>query len=204
MTITGMRWWMRKRRRQSTNDQCDHRFRARWSLDLFDLFYSAPMFAPVIGARFFPSTHATLSLAAVYASFAGTLLMRPIGSAVFGHYADVHGRKGANDDRDRRRRGQHRGFRCAADDRTGGIARRSCSDPPSGSGRIRRGVVASTHTIELNRFPRSGAARCQAWWAAAGRHRRAIGVHSSPDHIGRCSRRAFAQWGWRFMFFSGL
>src|ERR1700694_6266721 len=65
-----------------------------WSLDLFDLFILLYV-APVIGALFFPSTNATLSLAAVYASFAVTLLMRPIGSAVFGHYADVHGRKGA-------------------------------------------------------------------------------------------------------------
>ena len=66
-----------------------------WSLDLFDLFILLYV-APVIGALFFPSTHATLSLAAVYASFAVTLLMRPIGSAVFGHYADVHGRKDAS------------------------------------------------------------------------------------------------------------
>jgi MHS family proline/betaine transporter-like MFS transporter len=65
-----------------------------WSLDLFDLFILLYV-APVIGALFFPSTNATLSLAAVYASFAVTLLMRPIGSAIFGHYADVHGRKGA-------------------------------------------------------------------------------------------------------------
>src|ERR1700704_7095889 len=65
-----------------------------WSLDLFDLFILLYV-APVIGALFFPSTHATLSLAAVYASFAVTLLMRPIGSAVFGNYADLHGRKGA-------------------------------------------------------------------------------------------------------------
>src|ERR1700719_3998868 len=65
-----------------------------WSLDLFDLFILLYV-APVIGALFFPSTDPTLSLAAVYASFAVTLLMRPIGSAVFGHYADVHGRKGA-------------------------------------------------------------------------------------------------------------
>jgi MFS family permease len=36
-----------------------------------------------------------MSLAVVYAAFAVTLLMRPIGSALFGHYADVHGRKGA-------------------------------------------------------------------------------------------------------------
>jgi MFS family permease len=49
----------------------------------------------VVGALFFPSSVPTLSLAAVYASFAVTLLMRPVGSAIFGHYADVHGRKNA-------------------------------------------------------------------------------------------------------------
>src|SRR5262249_50106642 len=65
-----------------------------FSLDLFDLFILLYV-APVVGALFFPSSFPTLSLAAVYASFAVTLLMRPVGSALFGHYADVHGRKGA-------------------------------------------------------------------------------------------------------------
>src|ERR1700761_8280886 len=65
-----------------------------WSLDLFALFILLYV-APVVGALFFPSTVPTLSLAAVYASFAVTLLMRPVGSAIFGHYADVHGRKNA-------------------------------------------------------------------------------------------------------------
>src|SRR5271169_317555 len=65
-----------------------------WSLDLFDLFILLYV-APVIGAAFFPSSQPTLSLAAVYGSFAVTLLMRPVGSAIFGHYADVHGRKNA-------------------------------------------------------------------------------------------------------------
>src|ERR1700759_2132588 len=65
-----------------------------WSLDLFDLFILLYV-APVIGQLFFPSSAPTLSLAAVYASFAVTLLMRPFGSAIFGHYADVHGRKNA-------------------------------------------------------------------------------------------------------------
>src|ERR671928_795432 len=65
-----------------------------WALDLFDLFILLYV-APVIGAQFFPSEHRTLSLAAVYASFAVTLFMRPLGSAIFGHYADAHGRKGA-------------------------------------------------------------------------------------------------------------
>src|SRR6201982_3080218 len=65
-----------------------------WSLDLFDLFILLYV-APVVGKLFFPTSNPTLSLAAVYASFAVTLLMRPFGSAIFGHYADVHGRKNA-------------------------------------------------------------------------------------------------------------
>ena len=65
-----------------------------WSLDLFDLFILLYV-APVVGAAFFPSEFPTLSLAAVYASFAVTVLMRPVGSAIFGSYADVHGRKNA-------------------------------------------------------------------------------------------------------------
>ncbi|WP_213779283.1 MFS transporter [Caballeronia sp. dw_276] len=65
-----------------------------WALDLFDLFVLLYV-APVVGRLFFPSEHAMLSLAAVYASFAVTLLMRPLGSAWFGSYADRHGRKGA-------------------------------------------------------------------------------------------------------------
>lgn len=65
-----------------------------WSLDLYDLFVLLYV-APAVGQAFFPSDIPTLSLAAVYASFAVTLLMRPIGSAAFGSYADRHGRKGA-------------------------------------------------------------------------------------------------------------
>jgi MFS transporter, MHS family, proline/betaine transporter len=65
-----------------------------WSLDLFDLFILLYV-APAVGKAFFPSDSPTLSVAAVYASFAVTLLMRPVGSALFGNYADRHGRKGA-------------------------------------------------------------------------------------------------------------
>jgi MFS family permease len=65
-----------------------------WALDLFDLFMLLYV-APVMGRLFFPSEHPLLSLAAVYASFAVTLLMRPRGSALFGSYADRNGRKGA-------------------------------------------------------------------------------------------------------------
>lgn len=65
-----------------------------WALDLFDLFILLYV-APIVGKLFFPSAFPTLSLAAVYASFAVTLLMRPFGSALFGSYADRYGRRGA-------------------------------------------------------------------------------------------------------------
>lgn len=65
-----------------------------WSLDLYDLFILL-FVAPIIGRLFFPSEHAMLSLAAVYASFGVTLLMRPLGSAIFGSYADRKGLKAA-------------------------------------------------------------------------------------------------------------
>ena len=66
--------------REPTNDQRDHCVVARWSLDLFDLFILLYV-APVLGTLFFPSSNAALSLAAVQAAFALTLLLRPVGSA---------------------------------------------------------------------------------------------------------------------------
>ncbi|MDB5689022.1 MAG: transporter [Sphingomonas bacterium] len=65
-----------------------------WGLDLFDLFILLYV-APAVGQHFFPSEEPMLSLAGAYAAFAVTLLMRPLGSALFGSYADRHGRKGA-------------------------------------------------------------------------------------------------------------
>lgn len=65
-----------------------------FALDLFDLFILLYV-APVVGRLFLPITNPTLSLAAVYASFAVTLLLRPVGSAIFGSFADRSGRKRA-------------------------------------------------------------------------------------------------------------
>jgi MFS family permease len=65
-----------------------------WALDLYDLLILLYV-APIVGRLFFPSNKPLLSLAAVFASFAVTLVMRPIGSALFGSYADRRGRKGA-------------------------------------------------------------------------------------------------------------
>lgn len=65
-----------------------------WGLDLFDLFILLYV-APIVGRLFFPSEQPMLSLAGAYASFAVTLLVRPLGSAIFGSYADRFGRKRA-------------------------------------------------------------------------------------------------------------
>lgn len=65
-----------------------------WSCDLFDLFIIL-FVAPTIGTIFFPTDNQILSLAAVYAAYAVTLVMRPLGSAVFGPYADRNGRRQA-------------------------------------------------------------------------------------------------------------
>ena len=65
-----------------------------WGLDLFDLFILLYV-APTVGKLFFPASSPMLSLAGVYAAFAVTLLVRPLGTALFGSYADRKGRRRA-------------------------------------------------------------------------------------------------------------
>ncbi|MPZ67726.1 MAG: MFS transporter [Pseudonocardiaceae bacterium] len=65
---------------------------AGFAFDLFDLFILLYL-ASTLGPLFFPSASPTLSLAAVYASFAVSLLMRPAGSVVFGPLNDRFGRR---------------------------------------------------------------------------------------------------------------
>ena len=65
---------------------------AGWAFDLFDLFLLLYVAGPV-GRQIFPAHSETLSLAAVFASFAVSVLMRPSGAAIFGELADRKGRK---------------------------------------------------------------------------------------------------------------
>lgn len=176
-----------------------------WSLDLFDLFILLYV-APVVGALFFPSSNAALSLAAVYASFAVTLLMRPVGSAIFGHYADVHGRKGAM-----LIAIIGVGVSTAVFGLLPTIHQAGVIAPiiflilRLVQGVFVGGVVASTHTIGTESVPEkwrgamsglvgSGGAGIGALLASI------IFLITSSIFPGE----AFAQWGWRFMFFSGL
>src|ERR1700693_2908351 len=176
-----------------------------WSLDLFDLFILLYV-APVVGALFFPSSVPTLSLAAVYASFAVTLLMRPVGSAVFGHYADVYGRKNAMFVAI-----VGVGFSTAAFGVLPTIAQAGYLAPALFlilrlvQGVFVGGVVASTHTIGTESVP--------AHW----RGLMSGLIHGGGVGIGALLASfvflvtssifpgdAFAVWGWRCMFFSGL
>ncbi|MGP8119681.1 MAG: MFS transporter [Xanthobacteraceae bacterium] len=176
-----------------------------WSLDLFDLFILLYV-APVVGALFFPSSIPTLSLAAVYASFAVTLLMRPVGSALFGHYADVHGRKGAM-----LVAIVGVGVSTAAFGLLPTIAQVGVLAPILFlilrliQGVFVGGVVASTHTI--------GTESVSPKWRGAmsglvGGGGAAIGSLLASFVFLIASwlfpGDAFAVWGWRFMFFCGL
>jgi MFS transporter, MHS family, proline/betaine transporter len=176
-----------------------------WSLDLFDLFILLYV-APVVGALFFPSSVPTLSLAAVYASFAVTLLMRPVGSAIFGHYADVHGRKnamlvaiiGV-------------GISTAAFGLLPTIAQAGLIAPALFlilrliQGVFVGGVVASTHTIGTEWAPPNwrGAMSGLVGGGGAG-----VGALLASFVFLVMSSifpgDAFAVWGWRCMFFAGL
>ncbi|WP_137928484.1 MFS transporter [Cupriavidus sp. 2SB] len=176
-----------------------------WALDLFDLFILL-FVAPVIGKLFFPSEQAMLSLAAVYASFAVTLLMRPLGSAIFGAYADRNGRKGA--------------MVVAV---TGvGLSTAAFGLLPTVNqigmfapvlfillrliqGVFVGGVVASTHTIGTESVPPSwrGAVSGLVGGGGAG-----IGaLLASVTYMAMTALfpgDAFDAWGWRCMFFAGI
>jgi MFS family permease len=176
-----------------------------WALDLFDLFILLYV-ASVIGALFFPSTIPTLSLAAVYASFAVTLFMRPIGSAIFGHYADAHGRKGAM-----MIAMIGVGVSTAAFGLLPTIAQAGFIAPVLFlllrlvQGIFVGGVVASTHTVGTESVPahwRGGMSGLVGGGGAAIGALLASIVFLITSWI--FPGEAFAQWGWRFMFFSGL
>jgi MHS family proline/betaine transporter-like MFS transporter len=176
-----------------------------WALDLFDLFILLYV-APVLGALFFPSNNTTLSLAAVYASFAVTLLMRPVGSAVFGHYADIYGRKGAM-----LTAVVGVGIATAAFGVLPTIAQAGVVAPILFlilrliQGVFVGGVVASTHTIGTESVPATWRGAMSGLVGGGGAGIGAllasfVFLITSSAFPGE----AFAQWGWRFMFFSGL
>jgi MFS family permease len=176
-----------------------------WSLDLFDLFILLYV-APVVGRLFFPSDLPTLSLAAVYASFAVTLLMRPVGSAVFGNYADKHGRKGAMIVAV-----IGVGLATAAFGLLPTVAQAGAAAPVLFlvlrliQGVFVGGVVASTHTIGTESVPPRWRGMMSGVIGAGG-----AGIGALLASVAFLVTSAiftgdsFDIWGWRCMFFAGV
>ena len=176
-----------------------------WGLDLFDLFILLYV-APIVGRLFFPASQPMLSLAGAYASFAVTLLIRPLGSALFGSYAD--------------RKGRRKAMMVAI---VGvGLSTAVFGLLPSVAqigwwatvlflafrfiqGVFVGGVVASSHTIGTESVPER--ARGLMSGAVGGGGSAMGGLLASLVFYAVtivAPGDAFAEWGWRLMFFSGL
>ncbi|HEX9465388.1 MAG TPA: MFS transporter [Alphaproteobacteria bacterium] len=176
-----------------------------WSLDLFDLFILLYV-APVVGKLFFPSDIPTLSLAAVYASFAVTLLMRPFGSALFGSYADRFGRKGTMIFAV-----IGVGISTALFGALPTIAQAGLIAPVLFlilrliQGLFVGGVIASTHTIGTESIPAKWRGLMSGLIGGGGAGIGAL-IASLAYYIASelFPGDAFNVWGWRFMFFSGI
>jgi MFS transporter, MHS family, proline/betaine transporter len=176
-----------------------------WGLDLFDLFILLYV-APVVGTLFFPADKPMLSLAGAYASFAVTLLIRPLGSALFGSYADRFGRR--------------RALMVAVIGvglstavfgllptvgQIGWIATAIFLFFRLVQGVFVGGVVAASHTIGTESVPERWRGLMSG---AVGSGGSAIGglLASLVFYLVSLMApgEAFADWGWRVMFFSGL
>jgi MFS family permease len=176
-----------------------------WSFDLFDLFILL-FVASTIGPLFFPSSSETLSLAATYASFAVTLFMRPVGSAIFGNYADKQGRKRAM---------------VIAVFGVGIVTALMGAVPTLAQigimapilflilrivqGIFVGGVVASTHTIGTETVPEKWRGLMSGLTGGSGAGLGAL-FASLTFFVASTiwPGDAFSVWGWRFMFFTGL
>ncbi|NDF30178.1 MAG: MFS transporter, partial [Nitrososphaeria archaeon] len=58
-----------------------------WSLDGYDIVLML-LVIPSISQLFFPSGNPVFSIIATFASYTVTLIMRPLGSVIFGIYGD--------------------------------------------------------------------------------------------------------------------
>lgn len=176
-----------------------------WALDLFDLFLLL-FIAPVVGALFFPAASPMLSLAGVYAGFAVSAVIRPLGGMLWGSFADRRGRR----------------LTLLATMSGVGIVTAAMGALPTVAevgplatwlflllrvlqGLCIGGVSAGTHTIGTETVP-------PAWRGWAGGLIQGAGggagmVLASGVYkicVGAFPGALFIAWGWRFMFFSGL
>jgi len=178
---------------------------AGWAFDLFDLFILLYI-AGTVGKLIFPADSPTLSLAAVYASFAVSVLLRPAGAAIFGAVADRSGRKktmvvvlaGV-------------GLSTAAMGVVPTYAAAGLAAPliflalRLVQGIFVGGVVAATHTLGTESVPPRWRGLMSGLIGGGGA---GLGAAlASALYIGVSAAfpgPAFTVWGWRVMFFAGL
>ncbi|WP_337832042.1 MFS transporter [Pseudonocardia sp. TMWB2A] len=176
-----------------------------FAFDLFDLFILLYV-ASTVGPLFFPTDSPTLTLAATFASFGVSLVMRPLGGAVFGRYADRHGRKQT----------------MLVTVGGVGLATALMGTLPTYAaigvaaplvfvalrlvqGLLVGGVVASTHTLGTETVPQRWRGLVSGLVAGGGPGLGA--VIASLVFLAVSSAfpgPAFDVWGWRIMFFTGL
>lgn len=176
-----------------------------WAMDLYDLLILLYV-AAVIGPLLIPSDSPTLQLTFVYASFAVTLMMRPLGSALFGNFADRNGRKKA--------------MLIAI---TGvGVSTALMGAIPTFEtagylapilfvvlrllqGIFVGGVVASTHTLGTETVAPQHRGLMSGIIAGGGAGIGAIGASVAFLIVSNLfPGEQFAVWGWRVMFFTGV
>ena len=63
------------------------------TIEFFDFYIYATAAVLVFPKLFFPSTDPSAATLASFATFAIAFIARPVGSAIFGHFGDRHGRK---------------------------------------------------------------------------------------------------------------
>lgn len=178
---------------------------AGFAFDLYDLFILL-FVAATIGPLMFPAESATLSLAAVYASFAVSLFMRPLGSFVFGPYADKVGRR-----------------KVLVITVTGvGVSTAAMGAVPTYEaaglvgpvvflllrlvqGLFVGGIVASTHTLATETVPERLRGAMSGLVGGGGPAAGAVfaSVAALVLHL-IFPGDEFSGWGWRIMFFTGL
>ena len=176
-----------------------------FAFDLFDLFILLYV-ASTIGPLFFPAESTTLQLAATYASFGVSLIMRPLGGAVFGRYADRLGRR-----------------RSMIVTITGvGIATALMGALPTYAtvgvlapvlfvalrlvqGLLVGGVVASTHTLGTETVSQRWRGLVSGLISGGGAGLGAVIASLVFLAVSAAfPGPAFTEWGWRVMFFTGL
>ncbi|MGP3991912.1 MFS transporter [Streptomyces sp. 3N207] len=175
-----------------------------FSFDLFDLTILL-FVAPTVSRVLFPVADPTLALAATFASFGVSLLMRPLGGIVCGRFADRLGRRrmmlisimGV-------------GVTTALMGALPTYAAAGAVGPTLFlllrllQGLFVGGVVASTHTLGTESVPQRWRGLLSGLIISSG----GIGIMMAAGMLFLTSALfpgdAFDEWGWRVMFFSGL